>query len=486
MEQTPAVLSRIAEFADNAKTAGAILLSGLSLGAVVGTAVEGVVSAIAAEAQTPDTHELATTSRTRQVEEYVTVIAKNATPGTFVFLEQCKDGPRKVEHSVVYDKSDQPLGDCSIGGGVTVTEEKPSSGSWENKSATEQRILKATRNNNHSFVFIEQEQGESTPFAPTMTTPTTPTLTAPVEAAPPSPPVSPAPPPPPVTTPPPPAGEAPPSTPIGQTGTWNLAFDDEFNNDASLNLTKWIMCNPSFASSCVPYNDEQEIYNTVLPSNPNVNISGGNLSLVATKQNGQIYSGMVSTGPNVFNYAQPGYTGFQFTYGYVDVAVKLPKGDGFWPAVWLLPNENTYGPWPGSGEYDISEVAGNDPTTVYMTEHDGENGSTGDEATDQVSDTSAGYHVFGFDWEPDHLAWYIDGKLARTMICTDAYAAANPTADCDSYRNPAAIKDYPFFINMNLSVGGNWSALDGAPDSSTPFPSTMSIKWIRVWQHPTT
>jgi len=52
-----------------------------------------------------------------------------------------------------------------------------------------------------------------------------------------------------------------------------------------------------------------------------------------------------------------------------------------------------------------------------------------DEATDQVSDTSAGNHVLVFDWEPNHLAWYIDGKLARTMICTDAYAAANPTAD---------------------------------------------------------
>lgn len=280
--------------------------------------------------------------------------------------------------------------------------------------------------------------------------------------------------------------KGPTSGPMGQTGTWNLAFDDEFEKDTSLNLTKWIMCNPSFASSCVPYNDEQEIYNTTLPSNPNVNISGGALNLVATKQNGQISSGMVSTGPNVFGYNQPGYTGFQFTYGYVEVAVKLPKGDGFWPSVWLLPDENTYGPWPGSGEYDIFEVAGNDPTTVYMTEHDGENGGTGDQATDQVSDTSAGYHVFGFDWEPDHLAWYIDGIQARSMICTDAYAAANPAANCDSYRNPAAIKSYPFFINMNFSVGGNWSALDGAPDSSTPFPSTMSIEWIRVWQHPTT
>jgi beta-glucanase (GH16 family) len=277
-------------------------------------------------------------------------------------------------------------------------------------------------------------------------------------------------------------GSGPGSAPMGQTGTWNLAFDDEFNGN-SLDLTKWIMCNPSFARSCVPYNNEQELYDTTLPSNANVYVSGGDLNLVATKQNGQIYSGMVSTGPNVFGYNQPGYNSFQFKYGYYEARVKLPKGDGFWPSMWMLPDQTIYGSWPGSGEYDMFEVAGNNPSTVYMTEHDGQNGGAGDGASDQVSDTSANYHVFGFDWEPDHLAWYIDGVQARSEICTNAYAAANPGANCDGYRNAAAIKNYPFYILANFSVGGSWGPLNGAPDGSTPFPATMSIDWVRVWQH---
>jgi beta-glucanase (GH16 family) len=285
------------------------------------------------------------------------------------------------------------------------------------------------------------------------------------------------------TTTPPPSGGSPGSAPMGQTGTWNLLFDDEFNG-TSLDLTKWIMCNPSFQRSCVPYNNEQELYNTTLPSNPNVYVSGGYLNLVTTKQNGQIYSGMVSTGPNVFGYNQPGYTGFQFTYGYYEARVKLPKGDGFWPSMWMLPNQNIYGPWPGSGEYDMFEVAGNNPSTVYMTEHDGVNGGSGDGATDQVSDTSANYHVFGFDWEPDHLAWYIDGVRARSEICTAAYANANPgVCDGTNVVSNDAIKNYPFYILANFSVGGSWGPLNGAPDGSTPFPATMSIDWIHVWQH---
>jgi beta-glucanase (GH16 family) len=271
------------------------------------------------------------------------------------------------------------------------------------------------------------------------------------------------------------------SAPIGQTGSWKLPFDDEFNG-TGLDLTKWIMCNPSFQGSCIPYNNEQELFNTTLPSNPNVYVSGGNLNLAATKQGSQIYSGMVSTGPNVFGYNQPGYAGFQYTYGYYEGRVKVPKGNGFWPSMWMLPDQNKYGAWPGSGEYDVFEVAGNSPTTVHMTEHDGQNGGAGDAATTEISDTSASYHIYGFDWEPDHLAWYIDGKLARSMICTDTYANAHPGV-CNTYRNTDAIKNFPFYIIANFSVGGNWPPLNGAPDSSTPFPATMSLDWIRVWQH---
>jgi len=251
-------------------------------------------------------------------------------------------------------------------------------------------------------------------------------------------------------------------------GTWKLAFNDEFTG-SSLDLTKWIMCNPSFASSCNPYNNEQEKFRTT-PGNPNVKVSGGQLHLIATKENGQVYSGMVSTGPNKWNYDQPGYKGFQFTYGYYEGRVRIPKGNGFWPSMWMLPDQAKYGAWPGSGEYDVFEIPGNDPTEYHFTAHWAGGGVCGHACTPQeahIADASAGFHTFGLDWEPTGLTWYVDGKKMGNTV-TDG----------------GAIKKTPFYIIANFSVGGSWGPLNGAPDGSTPFPASMDIDYLRVWQHP--
>jgi beta-glucanase (GH16 family)/lysophospholipase L1-like esterase len=258
--------------------------------------------------------------------------------------------------------------------------------------------------------------------------------------------------------------------PNGPTGEYHLVFSDEFNG-TSLDLSKWIMCNPSFASSCLPYNEEQQKFNAIQTGNENVKVDGGQLHLIATKDaSGQIWSGMVSTGPNKFNYVQPAYQPFLFTYGYYEGKVKFPKGNGFWPSMWMLPDQEANGAWPDSGEYDVVEIAGNDPTKGYFTSHWGPNGSgtcghpcTPQEAT--IADASAGFHTYGFDWEEDGLTWYVDGKQIGEKI-TD----------------PAAIRNTPFYIIANFSVGGTWPPLNGAPDASTPFPASMDIDYLRVWQ----
>ncbi len=258
--------------------------------------------------------------------------------------------------------------------------------------------------------------------------------------------------------------------PVGQAGGWQIVFSDEFNENA-LDLTKWIMCNPSFASSCNPFNNEQEKYN-IMPNNPNVVVSSGILHLITTKQNGQILSGMVSTGPNVFNYNQPTYKSFQYTYGYYEGRVKIPKGNGLWPSLWELPDQKKYGTWPGSGEYDNFEIPGNNPSEYHFSVHwSGSGGKCGHPCSSQVatiSDASATYHTFGLDWEPNGLSWYVDGKKMGNTV-TD----------------PAAIQNHPFYIIANLSVGGSWPPLNGAPDASTPFPSEMDIDYLRVWQKTT-
>lgn len=265
-----------------------------------------------------------------------------------------------------------------------------------------------------------------------------------------------------------PASGAP--APNGPTGSYHLIFSDEFNG-TSLDLSKWIMCNSSFASSCIPYNEELEKFNVALTNNENVKVSGGQLHLIATKDSsGQIWSGMVSTGPNKFNYDQPNYQSFQYTYGYYEGRVKFPKGNGFWPSMWMLPDQEKYGGWPDSGEYDVVEIAGNDPTKGYFTAHWGPNGSgtCGHPCTPQeetIPNAADGFHTYGFNWEEDGLTWYVDGQQMGEKV-TD----------------PAAIRNTPFYIIANFSVGGTWPPLNGGPDSSTVFPASMDIDYLRVWQ----
>lgn len=242
------------------------------------------------------------------------------------------------------------------------------------------------------------------------------------------------------------------------------------------------MCNPSFTAQndlryCrTTYNDEQQLFRAS-PNNPNVQVSNNLLRLIATKENGQVYSGMVSTGPNVFGYNQPGYKPFSFLYGYYEARAKFPKGKGLWPSFWMLPDQSncaTYPAactgWPESGEYDVVEIPGNDPTEVHMTEHDGQTGGAGDSTIVHI-DTSADFHTFGIDWEPGFLKWYIDGKLMKTYT-------------------GQGVKNYPFYPIANFSVGGanSWGGSDGplhgGYDASTPFPSEFDISWIRVYQHP--
>jgi len=259
----------------------------------------------------------------------------------------------------------------------------------------------------------------------------------------------------------------------GASGRWKLVFDDEFSGTA-LDTTKWQLCNPSFRAYCLPWNDELETFNTAATDNANVRVADGQLHLVATKDaNGKIYSGMVSTGPwpASFGSRPAGYQGFTYTYGYYEGRVRIPRGNGFWPSLWELPatSDGNEG-WPDTGEFDVFEIPGNDPTDFHFTAHWGGNG--GDcghpcsAQTATIPDASTNWHTFGLDWEATGLTWYVDGqKVGRTIT------------------DPAAIKNTPFFIIANFSVGGTWAPLKGGVDANTPFPASMDIDWLRVYQH---
>ena len=161
-----------------------------------------------------------------------------------------------------------------------------------------------------------------------------------------------------------------------------------------------------------------------------------------------------------------------FRYGYFEIRAKLPKGQGMWPAFWML---GTKGHWPDCGEIDIFELigggAGRDDT-IYGNLHwrDRDDGSyhklCGIPNTCVLTDETFGdaFHTFGFEWTPEKTVWYCDDK---------------PYMYCDITKPGMEAFQGEFFFLLNLAVGGNWP---GSPDGTTVFPNQYVIDYIRVYQ----
>jgi beta-glucanase (GH16 family) len=224
---------------------------------------------------------------------------------------------------------------------------------------------------------------------------------------------------------------------------WAMTFDDEFDG-TSLNRNVW-------RSDYFPNggNGEQQQYVSDNSHN-NYLVQNGDLQIIARKEslNGQPYtSGIVHTKGK-----------FEQKYGYFEMRAQMPKGKGFWPAFWLLPDQDNWVP-----EIDVMEILCDKPNIDYMTYH--YNNASGSYVQSQKAytgpDFSAGYHTFAVDWEPSAMIYYVDG--VEKFRFTDA----------------AMIPTMQMYVIANLAVGGNWP---GSPDSSTVFPSSLHVDYIRVWQ----
>ena len=157
-----------------------------------------------------------------------------------------------------------------------------------------------------------------------------------------------------------------------------------------------------------------------------------------------------------------------FTYGRIDVRAKLPKGQGIWPAIWMLGSNIASTPWPACGEIDMMELLGNQPNKVYGTAHwsnGGQNAQLGGSHTMPSGDFSQAFHVFSIGWDSSKIDWYIDNQK---------YFTAPKSSMVGTYPF-----DNPFFIILNIAVGGSWP---GNPDGTTVFPQRMIVDYIRVYQ----
>ncbi len=147
---------------------------------------------------------------------------------------------------------------------------------------------------------------------------------------------------------------------------------------------------------------------------------------------------------------------FSQLYGVFEIRAKLPKGQGFFPAFWLLPEDRS---WPP--EIDVFEMLGHDTKTFYATVHSKATGEhIGLTSTIVTPDLSADFHQYAVSWQADEVRWYFDGvEVARTPTPKDMHK--------------------PMYVLANLAIGSNWP---GYPDASTKFPGVLSIDWIRAYK----
>ena len=249
--------------------------------------------------------------------------------------------------------------------------------------------------------------------------------------------------------------------PAGQAGRGELLFSDEFDG-AALDSSKWVTCYWWDRGGCTNLgNHELQWYQP-----GNVTVANGQLRLHAQREkvrglNNTLYnytSGLISTGRDVADVARS--TKFEFRYGYAEMRALLPSGRGLWPTFWMLPTNHSSKP-----EIDIMEVLGQRPDTLYLTLHyrDAQGADRKQGRTIETSDLSAGWHVYGVDWQPDHIVWYLDG------------------VERSRYEDVGHIPHEPMYVLLNLAVGGDWP---GAPDNSTILPADLLVDYVRIWRAP--
>lgn len=242
---------------------------------------------------------------------------------------------------------------------------------------------------------------------------------------------------------------------------WALRWSDEFNgpNGSPPDPTKWVVVSGGNGWG----NAELQYYT---PRSQNVRQEDGNLVIEARKER--------FTGPDG---VQRNYTSarlntkgrFSQRYGRFEARIQIPSGQGVWPAFSLLGDDFSTVGWPACGEIDIMENVGNEPAVIHGSMHGP--GYSGGAPLTAVYELPQGrfsdrFHVFAVEWEPQAVRFFVDGEL---------YATRTPA---DLPPGKRWVFDHPFFLVLNLAVGGN---MPGSPAASTVFPQRMLVDYVRVY-----
>lgn len=252
-------------------------------------------------------------------------------------------------------------------------------------------------------------------------------------------------------------------TPMSQTAAAaTTTFADEFDGPAgsAVDGGKW-----QIETGDNVDNHERQYYTS---GNNNAALDGqGHLVITARKENPSNYQCWYGTCQ--YTSARLNTSGkFTQQYGHVEARMKVPRGQGMWPAFWMLGDDIGQVGWPNSGEIDVMENVGFEPSTVHGTLHGpGYSGSAGIGAGYTLPGGQAfadDFHTFAVDWAPDSVTWSVDGNV---------YQHRTPA---DTGGNTWAFNK-PFFLILNLAVGGYWP---GDPDGGTTFPQQLVVDHVRV------
>lgn len=243
-----------------------------------------------------------------------------------------------------------------------------------------------------------------------------------------------------------------------------LVWSDEFNDSAGTapDSTKWVHDTGGSGWG----NGELQYY-TAGTSNAAAD-GQGNLAITARRENPGGYS--CHYGPCQYTSARLLTAGkFSRTQGRFEARLKLPKGQGMWPAFWMLGDNVFTDGWPASGELDVMENIGKEPGTAWGSLHGpGYSGANAANASYTLPHGRAlgdAFHTFTVDWAPDSITWYLDGI---------------PYSQKTKANTPGPwVFDHNFFLLLNLAVGGYWP---GAPDSGTTLPQSLLVDYVRVYE----
>ncbi len=268
---------------------------------------------------------------------------------------------------------------------------------------------------------------------------------------------------------------------------WKLVWSDEFNG-AALDRSKWSY---DTGDGFYSYDEDKWIsgwgnkelqYYTNAPSN--VFVQGGMLHLRAVKES---YQGKGYTSGRITTTNRDGTELFSKTYGRFEFRARLPIGQGIWPALWMLPRDFSYGGWAASGEIDVLEARGQKPFETNSTLHYGSqwdaNAYSGGTYKFPQGQSITDFHVYAVEWEPGEIRFSVDGVVHHTQ--RDWWSSSRvagsrgvqPGSAADLSPWPAPF-DKPFFIIMNLAVGGDYP---GNPDKTSKFPVEMLVDYVRVY-----